>query len=83
MKKHIWRRGWRLSPLFDIGKYTFHFTNGIAFGKKYNCGDITYYLGWMILRKRTEYHLDFIKRINNKTWPKGWMWIVKYQKVRW
>lgn len=82
MKQHnemkiLWR-GWHLSPLFVVGKYTAHFTSGITFGKSYNCASITYYVGWMILSKKTKYHHDFIRRVNNGTWPKDKLWIVKY-----
>lgn len=80
MKLRITWRGWRFSPLFDIGKYTLWFHNGISFGRIYNCADITYYCGWLIVCKKTKYHHDFIERINNDTWPKAKLWIVKYSR---
>ena len=45
----IFWRGWRSSPLFDIGKCTFHFSNGIGFGYWYSEWTSTYYIGYMIL----------------------------------
>jgi hypothetical protein len=80
MKKKIqivWR-GWHLSPLFIFKHYTMHFTNGIAFGVKYYPGDITYYLGWLIVSKKIKWIPGFVKKVNAKTWPKGWIWIIKY-----
>lgn len=76
----IFWRGWRFSPLFIVGKHIFWFTNGIAFGKIHNCGDITYYCGWLIICKKTKHHYDFVERINDGTWPKEKLWIVKYSK---
>lgn len=75
----IWR-SWHLSPLFIIGKYTSHFTNGIAFGVKYYAGDTVYYVGWLIVSKKIKWISGFIKKVNAGTWPKGWLRVVKYGK---
>ena len=80
MKLRIIWRGWRLSPLFIIGRYTLWFTNGISFGKSYNCKDVDYYCGWLIISKDTKFHRDFIERVNAGTWPKGWHWTIKYSR---
>lgn len=73
----IWRN-WHLSPLLDIGRYTMHFTSSVVLGVKYWPGDVTYYLGWLIVRKKIKWMPDFVERVNAGTWPDGWMWIVKY-----
>ncbi len=44
-------RKWHLSPLIIIRRYTAWFTKGITFGWNKGCGDIVYYLGWLIVRK--------------------------------
>ena len=75
--KIVWRN-WHYSPLLIIGKYTLWFTNGIIFGKTYNCADVCYYIGWLIIRKKTKFHRDFIKRVNNRTWSESKLWIIKY-----
>ena len=80
MKIKIAWRGWRFSPLLIIGRYTLWFTNGISFGKSYNYASIIYYVGWLIVRKDTKTHHDFVERINAGTWPTGWLWIVKYSQ---
>lgn len=80
MKIKLFWRGWHLCPLLDIGKYTLWFTNGIAFGVKYWPGDTTYYIGWLIVSKKTKWITGFVKEVNAGTWPEGWMWIVKYGK---
>ena len=80
MKKHIYWRGWRSSPLITIGKYTGWLTHGIAFGKKYGISDNTYFLGWLLINVKTKHYYDFIERVNAGTWPKGWIWIIKYGK---
>ena len=74
----IFWRSWHLSPLFDIGQYTTHFTKGIAFGVKHYPGDTTYYVGWLIVTKKIKWIPNFVERVNNRTWPEGWLWIVKY-----
>ena len=46
----IYWRGWKLSPLFNIGrKCTIHFHSGIGFGYWNSIWDTTYYIGYMIL----------------------------------
>ncbi|KKM19033.1 hypothetical protein LCGC14_1659710 [marine sediment metagenome] len=78
MKIRLLYRGLRLSPLLIIGSYPLWFTNGIVFGKAYHCANICYFIGWLIVSKKTEYHKDFIKRVNNRTWPKNKLWIIRY-----
>lgn len=74
----LYCRKWPLSPLLDIGRYTLWLTKGIAFGHKHQCSSIVYYVGWLIISKHTKFHTDFIKRVNDRTWPKTKIWIVKY-----
>ncbi len=76
-KIKLYYRKWPLCPLLDVGRCTLWLVKGIAFGVKYNPASITYYIGWLIARKQTEFHTDFIKRVNDRTWPKGWKWIIK------
>lgn len=80
MKIKPYWRGWHLCPLLDIGKYTLWFTKGIAFGVKYYADHITYYIGWLIVSKQIKWVSGFIRGYNDGTWPKGWLWIVKYGK---
>lgn len=45
----IFWRGWKISPLFTVGRCTFHFSSGIGFGYWYSEWTSTYYIGYMIL----------------------------------
>lgn len=66
--------------MLSIGKYTCWFTSGIAFGHSHDVSSMIYYCGWLKIRRKTEFHTDFIKRYNEGTWPKPKLWIVKYKR---
>ena len=71
-------RGWHLSPLFTWGRFTAFFTSGVSFGIKYSSGGKTFYVGPAIVMMKTKQNEDFVKRINDGTWPQGWMIHIKY-----
>jgi hypothetical protein len=50
--KFVWR-GWRLSPLIIVGRYTLWLARGILFAVQHNATDNCYYIGWLIIRKKT------------------------------
>ena len=53
------------------------FKDGITYGIKHNCADITLYVGHWIISIKTEFHSDFIKKVSNGTWPDYPLTIIK------
>lgn len=80
MKKRLiqilWR-GWHLSPLFVAGRYTMHFTKGIAFGYS-NPVWLTIYFGWLIISIDNDYNR---KPANMYKRSYKHIWIVKYGRI--
>ncbi|KKN71223.1 hypothetical protein LCGC14_0422660 [marine sediment metagenome] len=71
-------RGWHLSPLFIIGRYTLHFTNGIVLGYD-NAVWLVVYLGWLIISVDNCYNRgDAIDETDICNYTH--IWVIKYAK---
>ena len=62
-------------------KTRIYFNNSIAFGWSYNIASITLHIGWVLIDIPIETR-DVVKMVNNGTWPKNRLWIVKYAKLK-